>query len=133
MDNDQAAHSARTKAINQEVVDKNNAILCTRLDKKESEIEDFIKIEYYNDLVMQNYKIDLSKSKKVGHNKKWSDRIRMLSRQTSRHISDNEIIILKNNIADIVLEYGSKSIINNPESILVLKNVLEDYINCLRT
>ena len=57
----------------------------------------------------------------------------MLSRQTSRHISDNEIIILKNNIADIVLEYGSKSIINNPESILVLKNVLEDYINCLRT
>ena len=45
-----------SKAINQEVVDKNNAILCTRLDKKESEIEDFIKIEYYNDLVMQNYK-----------------------------------------------------------------------------
>ena len=128
MDDDQAARIARTKAINQEVVNKNNAILCTRLDKKESEIEDLIKIDYYKDLIKQNSKIDLSKSKKDGHNKKWSDQIRILFRKTSRPISDDEIDALKNNIADIVLEYGSKAIINNPKPILELKKILEDYV-----
>ena len=133
MDDDQAARIARTKAINQEVVKKSNAILCIRLDKNESEIEDFIKIDYYKDLIKKNYDIDLSKSKRDGRDKKWADRIRILSRSISRPISDEEINILKNNIADIVLEHGSKSIINNPKPILALKTVLENYVNCGRS
>ena len=134
MDDDQAARSARTKAIKQDVVNKNNAILCTRLDKKESEIEDFIKIDYYKDLINRNHNIDLSKSKKYKCNKKWSDRIKILSRKESRPISDEDIHVLKNDIANIVLKEGSKSIIKNPKSILTLKKILEDHVNsCIST
>lgn len=87
---------AKQKGLVQE---KNAAILYAYGDKKESEFEDFLKKDFYEDIILADYGVNLNVREFRGCKYKWSDRLKRTFIAQSKLFGDQTEAEIKEKIA----------------------------------
>lgn len=89
------------------VEEKNSAILYAYGDNKESEFEDFLKKDFYKDLIYNDYGVDLEVKEFKGCKYKWSDRLKKSFNAQSKPFGDKTEAEIKEKIADMIVKTDS--------------------------
>ena len=111
LDHDKDGQKSFDIAEKNNLIGTKNSTFCIMNGFKESEIEDLISLDYYNDAIDKKYGVDLSKSKEFRNNKnKWSIRVRKSFLSNSKRWNEKIESDLKNIVCDNVLGAGFSSI-----------------------
>ena len=111
LDHDKDGQESFDKAEKNNLIGTKNSTFCILNGFKESEIEDLISLDCYNDAIVKKYGVDLSKSKEFRNNKnKWSIRVRKSFLSNGKRWNEKIESDLKNIVCDNVLNAGFSSI-----------------------
>lgn len=133
LDHDKEGKESFDKAEKNNLIGTKNSTFCVLNGYKESEIEDLISLDYYNDAIIEKYGVDLSTSKEFRTNKhKWSVRVKNSFLSHSKRWNDKIEINVKNIVRDTVLENGFSSVNKHHQKpIKSLISSMESYITNL--
>ena len=76
------------------------------------ELEDLIDYNYYKDIIFNNFSVNIDNSDFKNLNKPWSDRIKKEFTKCGQTWDENVEKLLKEKVADIVVEHGYSCILN---------------------
>ena len=127
LDNDSVANNEYSKIESSNIIPKNNTVWCIHNDHDESEIEDFIKKEYYVDYILKKYGVDVKKIPKRYRRLKWSKKMEKLFRDGSQNWNIDTSNEIKKMISDTVVKNGYKTMTKQGNPIMNMITKLERY------
>ena len=127
LDNDNAANNEYNKIESSNIVPKDNIVWCIHNDRNESEIEDFIKEEYYVDYIFETYGVNVKKIPKRYRKYKWSEKMEKLFNDKSQKWTIDVSNDIKKMISDTVVKNGYKTMTKQGNPIMNIITKLERY------
>ena len=109
------------------IVPKDNIVWCIHNDRNESEIEDFIKEEYYVDYIFETYGVNVKKIPKRYRKYKWSEKMEKLFNDKSQKWTIDVSNDIKKMISDTVVKNGYKTMTKQGNPIMNIITKLERY------
>ena len=76
LDSDEAANQAIKKALDQNLINNQDYLLCACVNMKCAEFEDAIAIDIYRQAVIDEFKVDINTGKMKNRSKVWSDKVK---------------------------------------------------------
>ena len=133
LDNDDAGRSAFDTAEQRKSLTPKEVTFANMNGFGNSEIEDLVIPDTYNEIIKQNYRVDLlAHSEFRSNRKKWSDRVKSAFLDNSKRWNDKTEKNVKEMVADRVSETGLKSLhAMHQKPIRTLANALEEYVDAI--
>lgn len=103
-DNDQAARGALNK-IEDSLLPKSNSFLTVLPGMEDSEFEDFLKQEVYENYFRDNWHIVIPRSFDKNKTLKWSDKLDKVLKENGKILTADEILGIKVDVSNIVSTY----------------------------
>lgn len=129
LDHDMEAKNAIDKAKKNNLIDMKNCSQAIFSGKRESELEDFIKVDIYSDFLNKEFGIDVNNPSIRQGNKKWSDRLTEIAKMQGKTLEEENMDKIKTGIADCVVKCQNDVIMSNGELVIErLVKSLEELI-----
>lgn len=103
---------------------KNSAILYAYGDRKESEFEDFVKKDLYQEMLFSDYGVDINQKEFKGCKKKWSDRLKDTFVKHGKPFTNNTEIDIKLKIANLIEQSNDLSAILPDCYLEIMQNII---------
>lgn len=106
VDNDSSAKESILKLLNAKELDQKSYMHIVVAGKNESEIENLFKIEFYEDIIFDQFSVELSKTKFSKDKSKWSNSIENTLKSSGKSIIADDITNLKKAISKKAVKDG---------------------------
>lgn len=127
VDNDESGQQSAKHIIDNKIIDLKDVFLLKCNGMKESEIEDIINPDIYEETIYNKFGINLCR-KEFKNSKKWSDRIKKCAELSGKYFDENILKEIKMTVVNIVESYEQPFIEEKISSINNLVDRLEEII-----
>lgn len=129
IDNDEAGRKEISGAVDKGIIKTNEYVLSLVKGMKNSEIEDLLDINSYNQIIKDEYGVDLNITKFKTKDKKWSDRVKDIFKSNGKIWTDKLETEIKYKVAKQASSLGLRSL--NPHKASSIESLVTSIENIL--